>query len=80
MKNKPKYWPGTDIVKSTNNAFNWRQVRFGVSEEMVRHMGRVVQGIENAKKGRQFKKGEVVLDTPKSAPIQLFMKARGKKK
>jgi len=51
-----------------------------VSEEMVRHMGRVVQGIENAKKGRQFKKGEVVLNTPKSAPIQLFMKARGKKK
>jgi len=80
MKNKPKYWPGSNIIKSTNNAFNWRQVRFGVSEEMVRHMGRVVQGIENAKKGKQFKKGEIVLNTPHNAPIQLYMKARGKKK
>jgi len=74
------YWPGSNIIKSTNNAFNWRQVRFGVSEEMVRHMGRVVQGIENAKKGKQFKKGEIVLNTPHNAPIQLYMKARGKKK
>jgi glycine cleavage system H lipoate-binding protein len=74
------YWPGSNTIKSTNNAFNWRKVRFGVSEEMVRHMGRVVQGIENAKKGKKFKKGEVVLVTPKSAPVQLFMKAKGNKK
>jgi len=25
MKNKPKYWPGSNIIKSTNNDFNWRK-------------------------------------------------------
>lgn len=69
-----KYWPGSNIVKSTENAFNWREVRFDVSDDLSRYMGRVVRGIENAKQGKQFKKGEVVLDTPKSKSIQMMLK------
>ena len=69
-----KYWPGSNIVKSTENAFNWREVRFDVSDEMARYMGRVVRGIENAQKTKKLKKGEVVLDTPKNKPIQMMLK------
>ena len=37
MKNKPKYWPGTDIVKSTNNDFNWRKRVSTVAKAIVEY-------------------------------------------
>jgi len=45
-----------------------------VSDDLSRYMGRVVRGIENAQKTKKLKKGEVVLDTPQSKPIQMMLK------
>lgn len=72
QKKKPKYWPGTNIVKSYGNAFDWRSIKFGVSDELARYMGRVTRGVENAKKTKKLGKG--VLVTPENKPIQAILR------
>jgi len=37
MKKKPKYWPGTGIVKSMDNDFNWRKRVSTVAKAIVEY-------------------------------------------
>jgi len=52
MKNKPKYWPGTDILKSTNNDFNWRKRVPTVAREITQYQTKSRAGSKGA--GREL--------------------------
>jgi len=50
MKNKPKYWPGTDIIKSMDNDFNWRKRVPTVTKEINQYETKSRAGSKGAEK------------------------------
>jgi len=50
MKKKPKYWPGTDIVKSMDNDFNWRKRVPTVAKEITQYQTKSRAGSKGAEK------------------------------
>jgi len=45
-----EYWPGTNIVKSKGNAFDWRNQDKTELDKWMTHLAYVKRGVENASK------------------------------
>jgi hypothetical protein len=50
MGGSMKYWPGTKIVKSEGNAFDWRNQDKTDLNKWMTHLAYVKRGMENASK------------------------------
>lgn len=57
-----KYWEGTRIIKSTNNAFNWKKKtsNFKVTEEMKRENSRFKVGTTEFKAFTTYSKAKSI--------------------
>jgi hypothetical protein len=67
----PFFWPGTKIVRSMNNAFDWRNEESKMADH-IRHLRQSHAGKTNSKRRSEvgIAKGEPYYITPKEKPIQ----------
>jgi len=75
-----EYWPGTNIVKSKGNAFDWRNQDKTELDKWMTHLAYVKRGVENASKkvdrdGGLFTADNVLF----KMNIIAFSRAKGKK-
>lgn len=69
---KSRYWPGTNILKSTNNDFNWQQRESKLMEVMSDHIQRSQAGKAGAKTRAEIgaTRGEPYYMTPLEKAFQ----------
>ena len=75
-----EYWPGTKIVKSEGNAFDWRNQDRSDLDRWMTHLAYVKRGVENASKKVDKNAG---LTTAENVLFKMniiaFSRAKGKK-
>lgn len=72
----PFFWPGTKIVKSLNNDFNWMGGESYVLKELKAHINKSTSG----KLGAMVSRGEAYYIPPAEKPFQQIMSAFSKAK
>lgn len=67
-----KYWPGTNVTKSSNNAFDWKSTAIGVMQEFYAksHMSLAAKMNVQKRIEKGIANGEAFYMNPNEKPYQ----------